>query len=100
MDDSLGNAAVQASVRCNRQSESPLDKADQGGRRREHVSGVRSVGDSSPRHHSPLAIEMRQQVNEVEVLKEERAVHASSLGHVRVRHGHAIGSGVDPASCQ
>jgi hypothetical protein len=73
VDDSLGNAAVQASA---------------------------TVGNSSSHLDSPLAIEVRQQVDEVEVLEEERAVHASSLGHVRVRHGHAIGSSVDAASCQ
>lgn len=37
-----------------------------------------------------LAVEVREQVDQVVVLEEERTVLADTLGLVRVRHGNAI----------
>jgi 1,4-dihydroxy-2-naphthoyl-CoA synthase len=42
-----------------------------------------------------LAIEMGQQINQVEVLEQERAILANSLVRLWVLNGAAIGGGVD-----
>ena len=41
-----------------------------------------------------LTVEVREQVDQVVVLKKERAILADTLGLVRVRHRNAIGGGV------
>lgn len=41
-----------------------------------------------------LAVKVREQIDQVKVLEEQRAVLAHALGLVGVRHGHAIAGGV------
>lgn len=43
----------------------------------------------------PLAVKVCQQIDQVEVLKEERSILANSLGVLRVHDRTAIGGGVD-----
>jgi len=42
-----------------------------------------------------LSVKVRQEINQVEVLEEERAFGTCSLDGVRVGHGHAVGGSVD-----
>jgi hypothetical protein len=42
-----------------------------------------------------LTIEMGEQINQVEILKQERAILANSLVRLRTLNGAAIGSSVD-----
>lgn len=47
-----------------------------------------TLGDTFP-------VEMREQIDEVEILKQERPILTNALRLVRVRHGNTIGSGVE-----
>jgi len=43
----------------------------------------------------PLTVEVRDEIDQVEVLEEKRTVLAHALDLVRVGHGNAIAGGVD-----
>ena len=43
----------------------------------------------------PLAVKVCQQIDQVEVLKEERSIGANPLGGLRIHNRTAIGGGVD-----
>lgn len=42
-----------------------------------------------------LSVEMGEKVDQVEILEQKRSIDTDSLGLVRMRHGDAIGGGVD-----
>lgn len=44
---------------------------------------------------NPFAVEVRDEIDQVEILQQQRTVGADTLGLVGMRHGHAIASGVD-----
>jgi hypothetical protein len=62
-------------------------------------SGISSalVGESRL-CHSPLPIEVRKKVDQVEILQQERSVEARSLSGVRVRNWYTVASGIDAAN--
>lgn len=47
------------------------------------------------RRHSPLPIEVREEVDQVEILQEQRSIGPRTLHLVRVPHGDTVGSGVE-----
>ena len=50
--------------------------------------------------YSPLAIKVREEVDQMKILQEEGTIETRPLSHVRVGHRHAIASGVHTATVQ
>ena len=59
----------------------------------------RTAGEpvSPPDSRNALAVKVREQVNQVEVLEEERSVRAGALRSIRLLHGRTLRRGVDGA---